>query len=241
MWRPWPSPRPRRWPCAPVGRRRPRRAGRRQPRRDEVVGRAGEERDLAAAVAQELVRVGAAPVLLRAGAEPQVLDPGAARVDQRAERAVSGIRRSAHPSTFAPFSRSAPRCGDPRQKTWRTNRSSGARRNRRSGTHFARRPPIECPTSASSSTPPATRRPARRAAGPARGRCRKCGDRCCSGASPPRPRGHARAVRLAPRPLGLAEAVYEHDNPRAGGGAAVATADLHLERKPVPRSAMRSP
>src|SRR3954447_15335160 len=55
----------------------------RQRRADEVVRGAGQERDLVAAVAQELVRVLAlAPVLLDAASEAKILDPGASAVEE---------------------------------------------------------------------------------------------------------------------------------------------------------------
>ena len=74
---------------------------RRKRRAHEVIGRERQERDLAAAIAQELVRVTVAPVLLNAASEAKVLDPGAAAVEEQiAEWAGLGesVERPAGPA-----------------------------------------------------------------------------------------------------------------------------------------------
>ena len=70
-----------------------------------------------ATIAQELVRIGVAPVLVKTGAEAQILDSVAARVQKGCDGTGFGNRAKAHDAMLTPFSRSAPRCGEPRHTT----------------------------------------------------------------------------------------------------------------------------
>jgi len=61
---------------------------------DEMVGGTRQERRFAATIAQELVRIGVAPVLVKAGAEAQILDAVAASV----QKGCDGIERMSPPA-----------------------------------------------------------------------------------------------------------------------------------------------